>query len=91
MLNRLIFQVLGTVSEMLRCGPSTNSMIRPIELVRTALCPASSAAVPTKQSLSRLGRPNIVLVDAVRTPFVQSGTLFKDMISNDLQRAALLG
>lgn len=83
-------RVLGTGSEMLRCGPSTNSVIRPVELMRTVLCRASSAAAPTKQSLSKLGRPNIVLVDAVRTPFVQSGTLFKDMISNDLQRAALL-
>lgn len=33
--------------------------------------------------------PNIVLVDAVRTPFVMSGTVFKDLWAVDLQREAL--
>lgn len=35
-------------------------------------------------------RSNIVLIDAVRTPFVVSGTVFKNMMAIDLQRSALL-
>uniref|UniRef100_A0A0N5AKT0 acetyl-CoA C-acyltransferase n=1 Tax=Syphacia muris TaxID=451379 RepID=A0A0N5AKT0_9BILA len=37
------------------------------------------------------GLPNIVLVDTVRTPFLTSGTSYKDMMAVDLQRIALLG
>lgn len=45
-----------------------------------------AAAAP--QAKSRKG-PNIVLVDAVRTPFVQSGTVFKDLMAVDLQKEAI--
>ncbi|VDN34994.1 unnamed protein product [Gongylonema pulchrum] len=81
---------------MLRFLCFTNSsVLRPVDPIRTALCRASAAAAPVpaakKPSLSKPGRPNIVLVDAVRTPFLQSGTAFRNMISNDLQKAALLG
>lgn len=33
--------------------------------------------------------PNVVLVDAVRTPFAVSQTAYKDLMAVDLQRAAL--
>jgi hypothetical protein len=34
---------------------------------------------------------NIVLVDGVRTPFLTSGSDYKDMMPHDLQREALKG
>uniref|UniRef100_A0A915PW84 acetyl-CoA C-acyltransferase n=1 Tax=Setaria digitata TaxID=48799 RepID=A0A915PW84_9BILA len=49
-----------------------------------------SSSVASRKTFSKPGRPNIVLVDAVRTPFVQSRTVFKNMMAIDLQRAALL-
>lgn len=52
---------------------------------------ASPAQSKSKKSLGVSGRPNIVLVDAVRTPFLLSGTTYKDLMANDLQRAALTG
>lgn len=36
------------------------------------------------------GRKNIVLVDGVRTPFLNSGTDYADVMAYDLQRNALL-
>lgn len=45
----------------------------------------------TKNALNKPGGTNIVLIDAVRTPFVQSSSVFKNMIANDLLRFALLG
>ncbi|KHJ87215.1 acetyl-CoA C-acetyltransferase [Oesophagostomum dentatum] len=49
---------------------------------------ATAAATATAKRPARVG-PNIVLVDAVRTPFVMSGTVFKDLWAVDLQREAL--
>ncbi|TKR64392.1 hypothetical protein L596_024935 [Steinernema carpocapsae] len=66
---------------MLRLIPSTLRQQR-------NFAAAASAAKP--KTVEKQGRPNIVLVDAVRTPFVQSGTVFKDMMAVDLQREALL-
>ena len=37
------------------------------------------------------GGKNIVLVDGVRTPFLMSGTDYKNLMPHDLQRYALLG
>jgi acetyl-CoA acyltransferase len=55
----------------------------------------SAKAVPqpaatTKKTLAKPGVKNIVLVEGVRTPFVVSGTEFKDVLAHDLARAALL-
>ena len=36
------------------------------------------------------GRKNIVLIDGVRTPFLNSGTDYADVMAYDLQRNALL-
>lgn len=41
--------------------------------------------------LDKYGRPNIVIVDAVRTPFMMSGTEYRDMMPHDLARGALQG
>ncbi|GMT17340.1 hypothetical protein PFISCL1PPCAC_8638 [Pristionchus fissidentatus] len=55
---------------------------------RSSQCAARAAS--TAPAGSQKG-PNIVLVDSVRTPFVTSGTLFKDMMAVDLQKEALRG
>ncbi len=48
------------------------------------VAPSGSAKSPGKS-----GKANIVLVDAVRTPFAQSGTVYKKLMAVDLQRHAL--
>ncbi|KAK0420762.1 hypothetical protein QR680_014870 [Steinernema hermaphroditum] len=68
-------------SRMLRLIPSTLRQSRNFAAAATATKP---------KTLEKPGRPNIVLVDAVRTPFVRSGTVFADFMAVDLQRAALL-
>jgi acetyl-CoA acyltransferase len=45
----------------------------------------------TKKTLAKDGVRNIVLVDGVRTPFLQSGTDFDSFMPHDLGRHALLG
>lgn len=52
-------------------------------------CMATAAG--NKKTLNKQGRPNIVFVDGVRTPFVQSGTVFKNLMPHELQKTALLG
>lgn len=49
----------------------------------------SVATSSSKKSLDKPGRPNIVFVDGVRTPFAVSGTVYKDFMAVDLQRFAL--
>jgi len=53
----------------------------------TARCASAATAVKAKHQHNR----NIVLVDGVRTPFLPSGTQFKDMLAYELAREALLG
>ncbi|KFV70810.1 hypothetical protein N307_05789 [Dryobates pubescens] len=43
----------------------------------------------TKKTLSKSGVKNIVVVEGVRTPFLQSGTSYADLMPHDLARAAL--
>uniref|UniRef100_A0A8R1Y1X7 acetyl-CoA C-acyltransferase n=1 Tax=Onchocerca volvulus TaxID=6282 RepID=A0A8R1Y1X7_ONCVO len=50
----------------------------------------STAPAISRKTFSKSDRPDIILVDAVRTPFLQSRTTFKNMMAIDLQRAALL-
>ncbi|XP_035279342.1 trifunctional enzyme subunit beta, mitochondrial [Anguilla anguilla] len=45
----------------------------------------------SKKSLAKPGVKNIVLVDGVRTPFLLSGTTYRDLMPHDLARAALQG
>uniref|UniRef100_T1J083 Trifunctional enzyme subunit beta, mitochondrial n=1 Tax=Strigamia maritima TaxID=126957 RepID=T1J083_STRMM len=49
------------------------------------------ARAKTKPSLAQQGRKNIVFVDGVRTPFLQSLTDYANMMPHDLARNALLG
>lgn len=46
-------------------------------------------AYSSKRTLAKLGVKNIVLVDGVRTPFLMSGTDYKDIMAHDLARGAL--
>ncbi|KAK3092043.1 hypothetical protein FSP39_024688 [Pinctada imbricata] len=69
------------------------SGVRPVHGVR---CIASSAsqyasAKPSKKTLSKPNVRNIVLVEGVRTPFLQSGTQYKNLMPHDLARTALQG
>jgi len=54
---------------------------------------STSAALPaaTKKSLAKKGVPNVVLVDGVRTPFLLSGTDYKNLMPHDLARGSLQG
>ncbi|GAA6076556.1 trifunctional enzyme subunit beta, mitochondrial, partial [Tachysurus ichikawai] len=45
----------------------------------------------SKKTLAKPGVKNIVLVDGVRTPFLQSGTTYSDLMPHDLARGALQG
>ncbi|KAL3869831.1 hypothetical protein ACJMK2_042464 [Sinanodonta woodiana] len=51
----------------------------------------SSQTQPSKKTLAKPGIRNVVLVEGVRTPFLLSGTTYKDMMPHDLARAALQG
>jgi len=51
----------------------------------------ATAATKSKKTLGQPGRPNIVFVEGVRTPFMPSGKEYKSLMPHDLQRAALLG
>merc|ERR1719399_2208057 len=52
-----------------------------------------SAAAPAAKRAKYKGKmtQNIVLVDAVRTPFAMSGTVFSEMMPHDLAREAIKG
>uniref|UniRef100_A0A1I8G3N8 acetyl-CoA C-acyltransferase n=1 Tax=Macrostomum lignano TaxID=282301 RepID=A0A1I8G3N8_9PLAT len=57
------------------------------------LSAAPAAAKPAdskRRSLAKPDRPNIVLVEGVRTPFLQSGTDYKRLMPHDLARHSLL-
>uniref|UniRef100_A0A2K5DGI6 Trifunctional enzyme subunit beta, mitochondrial n=1 Tax=Aotus nancymaae TaxID=37293 RepID=A0A2K5DGI6_AOTNA len=45
----------------------------------------------TKKTLTKPNIRNIVVVDGVRTPFLLSGTSYKDLMPHDVARAALTG
>ena len=57
------------------------------------LSPFTSPAVLASRSFSttRPDQKNMVLVDGVRTPFLMSGTDYKNLMPHDLQRYALTG
>ena len=58
------------------------------------MCPLVSPAVLASRSFSTsrpVDQKNLVLVDGVRTPFLMSGTDYKNLMPHDLQRYALTG
>uniref|UniRef100_A0A8I3Q5Q9 Trifunctional enzyme subunit beta, mitochondrial n=1 Tax=Canis lupus familiaris TaxID=9615 RepID=A0A8I3Q5Q9_CANLF len=64
--------------------------------VRPLSCSSQLRAAPAAQTKSKktLAKPNIrniVVVDGVRIPFLQSGTSYKDLMPHDLARAAFSG
>ena len=56
-----------------------------------ALSKARLSLIQARQFASQAGGKNLVLIDGVRTPFLQSRTQYKNLMPHDLQRAALLG
>jgi len=44
----------------------------------------------SKKSVAKPGVKNLVLVEGVRTPFLMSGTNYKDLMAHDLARMALM-
>uniref|UniRef100_A0A8C9E248 Trifunctional enzyme subunit beta, mitochondrial n=1 Tax=Phocoena sinus TaxID=42100 RepID=A0A8C9E248_PHOSS len=52
---------------------------------------AAAVKAKSKQTLAKPNMRNIVVVDGVRTPFLLSGTSYKDLMPHDLARAALSG
>uniref|UniRef100_A0A915D0E4 acetyl-CoA C-acyltransferase n=1 Tax=Ditylenchus dipsaci TaxID=166011 RepID=A0A915D0E4_9BILA len=61
---------------------------RSIHSSSTANQQAEKASLPSHSRAQRT-IPNVVLVDAVRTPFVVSNTVYKELMAVDLQRHAL--
>uniref|UniRef100_A0A2K5MRK3 Trifunctional enzyme subunit beta, mitochondrial n=1 Tax=Cercocebus atys TaxID=9531 RepID=A0A2K5MRK3_CERAT len=64
--------------------------------IRPLSCSSQLRAAPavqtkTKKTLAKPNIRNVVLVDGVRTPFLLSGTSYKDLMPHDLARAALTG
>uniref|UniRef100_A0AAR2JWW0 Trifunctional enzyme subunit beta, mitochondrial n=1 Tax=Pygocentrus nattereri TaxID=42514 RepID=A0AAR2JWW0_PYGNA len=49
------------------------------------------AQAKSKKTLSKPGVRNVVLVEGVRTPFLQAGTTYADLMAHDLARGALQG
>jgi len=63
-------------------------------MAMSRLCSFSSPAVLASRSFStsrQVDQKNMVLVDGVRTPFLMSGTDYKNLMPHDLQRYALTG
>uniref|UniRef100_A0A914XNA2 acetyl-CoA C-acyltransferase n=1 Tax=Plectus sambesii TaxID=2011161 RepID=A0A914XNA2_9BILA len=58
---------------------------------KTATASGKATTAGNKKTTNKAGQPNIVFVDGVRTPFVLSGTVYKDLMPHDLQKTALLG
>jgi len=52
---------------------------------------SAKATGSSKKTLAKPGVKNLVLVEGVRTPFLLSGTDYKDLMAHDLARTALLG
>lgn len=63
----------------------------PIPSATLARCASSNSAAPaaSRGTERPKGLQDIVLIDAVRTPFAVSSSVYKDLLAVDLQRAAL--
>ncbi|XP_072533727.1 trifunctional enzyme subunit beta, mitochondrial isoform X2 [Salminus brasiliensis] len=74
--------------------PFRNSLVnaRDFQFARSISASSSlQAQAKSKKTLAKPGVKNIVLVEGVRTPFLQSGTSYADLMPHDLARAALQG
>lgn len=54
-------------------------------------CASTTAAASKAPKVTDRGGRNVVIVDGVRTPFLTSGTMYKDLLAHDLQRFAFQG
>jgi len=72
-------------------GSSALSIFSRQQCLRCFSVSASKDAEAGKKSLGKQGGRNIVLVEGVRTPFLVSGTDYKDLMPHDLARGALQG
>ncbi|KAF7235854.1 Trifunctional enzyme subunit beta, mitochondrial [Varanus komodoensis] len=85
------------MTTMLTCAVKTLPAVFPWATrisVRSLSCSPQlhAAAQPkSKKTLAKNGVRNIVVVDGVRIPFLQSGTSYADLMPHDLARAALKG
>lgn len=70
--------------------PSTVEMftLRKINLPSSSTLIAARTATSATASKRQNNGPNVVVIDAVRTPFAVSSTVYKDLLAVDLQRAA---
>uniref|UniRef100_A0A2I3TFR2 Trifunctional enzyme subunit beta, mitochondrial n=1 Tax=Pan troglodytes TaxID=9598 RepID=A0A2I3TFR2_PANTR len=59
--------------------------------IRPLSCSSQLRATETRKTLAKPNIRNIVVVDCVGTPFLLSGTSYKDLIPHDLARATLTG
>merc|ERR1711976_810712 len=86
---------MGKMATMWKTGGAFLTLPGKLQCVRClsatpSLAKAAAAPAP-KHSLEKKGVKNILLVEGVRTPFLMSGTDYKDVMPHDLARAALMG
>nr|XP_005284172.1 trifunctional enzyme subunit beta, mitochondrial [Chrysemys picta bellii]XP_042717392.1 trifunctional enzyme subunit beta, mitochondrial [Chrysemys picta bellii]XP_042717394.1 trifunctional enzyme subunit beta, mitochondrial [Chrysemys picta bellii]XP_042717395.1 trifunctional enzyme subunit beta, mitochondrial [Chrysemys picta bellii] len=81
------------LSRAIRSLPATSTWAVRFSARSFSCSPLSHAAVQpkSKKTLAKNGVKNIVVVDGVRIPFLQSGTSYADLMPHDLARASLQG
>ncbi|XP_044867016.1 trifunctional enzyme subunit beta, mitochondrial [Mauremys mutica] len=81
------------LSRAIRSFPATSTWAVRFSARSFSCSPLSHAAVQpkSKKTLAKNGVKNIVVVDGVRIPFLQSGTSYADLMPHDLARASLQG
>uniref|UniRef100_A0A0B8RVN9 Trifunctional enzyme subunit beta, mitochondrial n=1 Tax=Philothamnus irregularis TaxID=1899461 RepID=A0A0B8RVN9_9SAUR len=85
------------MASLLTCGTKILPTIIPRAAkfsLRSFSCSSQLSATvqaKSKKTLTKNGMKNIVVVDGVRIPFLQSGTSYADLMPHDLARAALVG
>uniref|UniRef100_A0A8C1AKH7 Trifunctional enzyme subunit beta, mitochondrial n=1 Tax=Cyprinus carpio carpio TaxID=630221 RepID=A0A8C1AKH7_CYPCA len=75
----------------LRSSPLTSVQAAQFGKASWVSAELNNTSPKSKKTLAKPGVKNIVLVDGVRTPFLQSGTIYADLMPHDLARAALQG
>uniref|UniRef100_A0A8C8SP56 Trifunctional enzyme subunit beta, mitochondrial n=1 Tax=Pelusios castaneus TaxID=367368 RepID=A0A8C8SP56_9SAUR len=81
------------LSQALRSLPATSAWAVRFSARSFSCSPLLQATVQpkSKKTLAKTGVKNIVVVDGVRIPFLQSGTSYADLMPHDLARASLQG
>lgn len=89
------FRMISLLTYTLKNLPNTSKWalrfcMRPLSS-SSQLQAAAASQTKSKKTLAKPNIRNIVVVDGVRTPFLLSGTSYKDLMPHDLARAALSG